>query len=45
MYWHFWGIPKKKGPTEISVGPYNGSDCWTRTSDKVVNSHLLYQLS
>ena len=22
-----------------------GSDCWTRTSDKVVNSHLLYQLS
>jgi len=23
----------------------NGCSCWARTSDKMINSHLLYQLS
>ena len=39
------GSGKKEPPTEeFSVGG-NGSGNWTRTSDKAVNSRLLYQLS
>ena len=29
----------------IRLGIKNGSDDWTRTSDPMINSHLLYQLS
>ena len=34
-----------KKATTLVGDRQNGSDGWTRTSDRVVNSHLLYQLS
>ena len=31
--------------TPIGAGLSNGSGCWTRTNDPLINSQLLYQLS
>jgi hypothetical protein len=36
---------EKKSP-DVNRGAFsNGSRCWTRTSDPLINSQLLYQLS
>ncbi len=38
----------REDPSDSETAPEpleTGSDCWTRTSDPVINSHLLYQLS
>lgn len=35
----------KKAETLKGLGFFNGSPAWARTTDKVINSHLLYQLS
>lgn len=45
------GVSEASLPSDSSEGPTPsfcpdfGSSCWTRTSDPVVNSHLLYRLS
>ena len=39
-------IMGQKKVRDFHPGPFAiGSACWARTSDKVINSHLLYQLS
>ena len=37
--------PRRQEPETAPEPLETGSDCWTRTSDPVINSHLLYQLS
>jgi hypothetical protein len=39
-------IGQRKSPVPCDTGlPLFGSACWARTSDPMINSHLLYQLS
>jgi hypothetical protein len=36
---------KRREPQFLGLSSFLGSGCWTRTSDLMINSHPLYQLS
>jgi hypothetical protein len=41
----FYGTKKKTNSQAVDLYLLYGSACWARTSDPLINSQLLYQLS